>query len=81
MKYVPVEILEHPQAQEILDGIKYDIVAEAYRYLFETPIILTKMNLVRRSLQNMALAPEDIPVEKITTMPHILMKLAYMIEK
>ena len=72
--------LEHPQAQEILEGIKYDIVEEAFRYLFETPIILTKMNLVKRSLQNMALAPTDIPVEKITTMPHIMMKLAFMIE-
>ena len=79
MNYVPRSILEHPQAADILDGIKYDIVAEAYQYLFETPIILTKMNLIRSSLHMMGLQPADIPVDKITAMPHILMKLAFII--
>ena len=71
--------MEHPQAPDILEGTRYDIVAEAYQYLFETPIILTKIDLIKRSLQHMGLAPMDIPVDKITAMPHILMKIAYMV--
>ena len=76
---MPRNILEHPQAPEILHGVKYDLVAEAYQYLFETPIILTKMNLIRSSLHMMGLRPTDIPVDRITAMPHVLMKLAFII--
>ena len=76
---MPRSILDHPQAPDLLQDIKYDLVAEAYQFLFETPIILTKMNLIRSSLHMMGLRPTDIPVDKITAMPHVLMKLAFII--